>query len=43
MAEPEIVLGGGSRSQKIRIAPAALDAVANLTVIAGLGIARPAD
>ena len=43
MAEPEIVLGGGSRSQKIRIAPSALDGVANLTVVAGLGIARPSE
>jgi prolyl-tRNA editing enzyme YbaK/EbsC (Cys-tRNA(Pro) deacylase) len=43
MAEPEIVLGGGSRSQKIRIAPSALDGVANLTVITGLGIVRPSE
>ena len=43
MAEPEIVLGGGSRSQKIRIAPSALAAVPNLTVVAGLGIERPGE
>lgn len=43
MAEPEIVLGGGSRSQKIRIAPSALERVANLTVVAGLGIERPSE
>ncbi|MEE8337179.1 MAG: YbaK/EbsC family protein [Dehalococcoidia bacterium] len=43
MAQQELVLGGGSRSQKIRIAPSALERVPNLTVVPGLGIARPSE
>jgi prolyl-tRNA editing enzyme YbaK/EbsC (Cys-tRNA(Pro) deacylase) len=43
MAESEVVLGGGSRSQKIRLSLSALAQVPNLTVIEGLGLARPSE
>ncbi len=41
MALDHVILGGGSRSSKIKIAPDALKRMPNLTVVAGLAQAIP--
>jgi prolyl-tRNA editing enzyme YbaK/EbsC (Cys-tRNA(Pro) deacylase) len=42
MERPEIVLGGGGRHTKIRLAPAELQKLPGLRVVAGLAQPRPA-
>ena len=39
--EPDwVILGGGNRSSKLRLAPAALSAIGSLRVIPGLAVVR---
>ncbi len=42
MAAPWIILGGGNRSSKLRVAPTALARLPAMRVVEGLALARPA-
>jgi prolyl-tRNA editing enzyme YbaK/EbsC (Cys-tRNA(Pro) deacylase) len=42
MEAPWIILGGGNRSSKLRVAPATLGSLPSVRVVDGLALARPA-